>query len=343
MFFIKKIFSVIERPLLFIFSKSLSTGKVPDKLKVAKISPIFKNGDKLNVTNYRPISLLSNFAKILEKIVHTKLSFFPESKNLLSSDQFGFRSGHSTSHPAVHLMNYLAESMNKKHHAAAIFCDLAKAFDTCDHQVLIHLLKKKGIIGTELDWFKSYLNKRQQFVTVGGMSSDLSLIRLGVPQGSILGPLLFLIYIDNLPQSTDLTAFLFADDTIILASNPNMDTLMTKLNNGFRSVCTFFRNFKLSLNPTKTQYIIFTNSQQVHDLDTHVFINNNNEGQNDPRNIFEIRRIKQSDDVPAYKYLGVYFDPQLTFKFHFSQLLKKLNRAIYTLRTVKHFLPKESV
>jgi len=343
MYFIKKIFPVIEVPLMYIFRKSIATGKVPEKLKIAKISPIFKSGDNLNVTNYRPISLLSNFAKILEKIVHKKLSFFLESNNLLSKYQFGFRRGHSTTHPTTLLMNFLAEAFNKKHHAAAIFCDLAKAFDTCDHPILLNLLRKKGIQDTELEWFKSYLTNRKQFVSIGGVDSNLSLIKLGVPQGSILGPLLFLIYINDLPDSTNLPVFLFADDTVILASDPDPTTLIEKLNSGFKSVCTYFRNFKLSLNPVKTQYIVFSNSQMVHEMETHVYINNNNDNLPTNDNIFEIQRIKLTDKVPAYKYLGVYFDPTLTFKYHIQQIISKLNRALYLLRSVKNFLPKESL
>jgi len=341
--FIKKIFSSIERPLLHIFRLSISNGTVPDKLKIAKISPVFKNGDKLNVTNYRPISLLSNFAKILEKIVYVKLSKFLESNNLLSSKQFGFRPSHSTSHPSVLLLNFLTEALNKKLHAAAIFCDLAKAFDTCDHSILLHLMKKKGIQDTELSWFNSYLSNRTQFVSLGDIKSNLSIISLGVPQGSILGPLLFLIYIDDLPDSTNLPVYLFADDTVILACDRNLDSLIEKLNTGFRSVCSYFRNHKLSLNPKKTEYIIFSSSQLIHESETHVFINNNNPEQNDPSNIFEIKRINLDDETPAYKYLGVFFDPNLNFKFHIQKILSKLNRALYTLRTVKNFLPKSAL
>jgi len=343
MFFIKKIFNSIERPLLYVFSLSLKTGVVPEKIKIAKIVPVFKSGDKKLVTNYRPISLLSGFSKILEKIVHTRLSNYLESNNRLSSSQFGFRRGHSTSHPATLLLNYISQSFNQNKHVAAVFCDLAKAFDTCDHKILLHTLQKKGIRGVELSWFKSYLSNRKQYVSLGGISSNEGLIKLGVPQGSILGPLLFIIYMDDLPSLINEPLFLFADDTVLLTSDSNIDTLMQKINSEFGKVCTFFRKYKLSLNPDKTNYLIFSNSKAIHDASTHVFIDNNNEGENDPGLIHEIKRINISDKVPAYKYLGIYLDPCLSFKYHLQKLSTKLSRAIYLLRTAKNILPNNAM
>jgi len=295
------------------------------------------------VTNYRPISLLCNFSKILEKLVHTKLTGFLEGRGLLSLSQFGFRTAHSTTHPATHLMNFISEAFNNKQHVAAIFCDLSKAFDTCDHNILLKILHEKGIRGTELNWFKSYLSNRSQYVSLGGECSDKLLIKLGVPQGSILGPLLFIIYLDSLPTVTNNPLFLFADDTVLLASDSDIGSLTSKINREFKKVCHFFREHKLSLNPSKTQYIIFTNSQTVHQTPTRVFIDNNNTGEAKPEHLIEIERIYPASENSAYKYLGIYLDPSLTFKAHLQKIHTKLSRALYTLRSVKHFLPQEAL
>ena len=169
-------------------------GWFPLQFKIAKVIPIFKSGDKASMDNYRPISLLSAFSKILEKIVASRLLIFLNENDILSKWQFGFRGGHSTSHPMVHFINKVTESLNNKKHTIGIFCDLKKAFDTCDPNILLLKLKKYGIQGTELNWFKSYLSDRKQFVNIKNSSSPLLEIKLGVPQGSILGPLLFLLY-----------------------------------------------------------------------------------------------------------------------------------------------------
>ena len=217
--FLKQTISQLIDPILHIFDLSFSCSVVPAQFKIAKVIPIFKAGDSSSMDNYRPISLLSSFSKILEKIVALRLTAYLETNNILSKWQFGFRSEHFTSHPMIHFLNKITEALNAKRHTISIFCDLKKAFDTCNHDILFSKLEKYRIKNTELLWFKSYLTDRKQFVSIKNKSSPLLNIFLGVPQGSILGPLLFLIYINDLPLSSSFLSLLFADDTTLLLSH----------------------------------------------------------------------------------------------------------------------------
>ena len=247
--FIKKIIFQIIKPLHHIFTLSFEKGIVPSQLKIAKVIPIYKSGDRRSMDNYRPISLLTTFSKIIEKIVATRLTIFLNNNQIISKWQFGFRAQHSTVHPMLHYTNFLSKSFNEKKHSLSIFCDLKKAFDCCDHTILLSKLEKYGIRGTELAWFESYLFNRKQFVSINGKNSSLADIVIGVPQGSILGPLLFLIYINDLPLATKLFTLLFADDTTLLASADSVVSLCNFVNVEFKKVCDFFRANKLMLHP----------------------------------------------------------------------------------------------
>jgi hypothetical protein len=338
---LKKVHLSLITPLKHIFTLSLTTGHVPSDLKIAKITPIFKSGDCLDLNNYRPISLLSIFSKILEKIVCNRLTDHLETHSLLSNRQFGFRKNHSTTHPMTLLLNNLTNSLNSKKHSIVIFCDLKKAFDTCNHSILLSKLSSIGVRGTELQWFKSYLTDRQQFVTIDDTDSILLTILNGVPQGSILGPLLFLIYINDLPNCSNLLSFLFADDTALTASSDNLDELYTFANSEFQKLCTYFRLNKLSLHPDKTKYLHISHSATPPNHS--IFINNNNHNEHDQTKIHKLSRVLTDDNVPAIKYLGVYFDPQLNFKYHISQISKKLSNAIYSLKRAKNLLPPSTL
>ena len=154
MFLVWKAFYQILTPIHHVIKTSLMTGVVTSQLKIAKIIPIFKSGDRTLMDNYRPISLLNNFSKILEKVVYLRLSEYAESNNIITSAQFGFRKNQSTIHPLIHFVNDVSSALNKKHHAISIFCDLRKAFDTVDHHILLKKFKKIGVRGVELEWFK---------------------------------------------------------------------------------------------------------------------------------------------------------------------------------------------
>ncbi len=329
-------------PILHIFKLSFSSGTVPMQLKIAKVIPIFKNGDSQIMDNYRPISLLNTFSKILEKIVANRLAIFFNSQGLFTKWQFGFRPKHSTEHPMLHLLDRVSDALNDKKYTISIFCDLRKAFDTCDHEILLGKLNRYGVRGAELDWFRSYLSDRKQFISMGGANSDLTDITLGVPQGSILGPLLFIIYINDLPLCTEMLALLFADDTTLVLSDDNLDDLITKVNVEFKKVCDFLCANKLVIHPKKTNFILFTTTN-IGNRNIIINCNNNNDDQVFPHLIHPIERISLESETPAVKYLGVFFDPNLNFKFHINNLKNKLSRALYAIKMAKNLLDTESL
>ena len=343
MYLVKKLSFQLAKPLCHLINLSFSTGVVPTQLKIAKIIPIFKSGDPLCMDNYRPISLLSCFSKIFEKIACIRLSIFLENNKLLSDNQFGFRSNHSTVHPMLKFMNHVSNALNKKKHCIAIFCDLRKAFDTVDHEILFKKLERLGICGSTLKWFKSYLSERKQFVSIDGVLSDLLEILIGVPQGSILGPILFLIYVNDLPEWSNLLALLFADDTTLLASDDNIDDLILHVNSEFKKIVTFFRAHKLSLHPEKTQFILFTNSTIVKQKNIPLVINMNNHTLDNPGLIFPMKRISSSSDTPAVKFLGIYFDPDLNFKIQIRNISSKISKSLFILRRAKTFLSEKAL
>ena len=260
---VKKIYKELKAPLMRVFNLSLSTGIFPDKLKIAKVSPIFKNGEKDLLTN-RPTSVLPCFSKILERILYDRLySYLTESK-ILFKKHFGFRSGHSTDHALSELIDQICECFDEKKHFLGIFVDLSKAFDTVNHKILINKLENCGIYGKNLLWFKSYLSNRTQYLKYKynfneQESTNLLQIKCGVPQDSILGPLLFLIYVKDLSLvSKLLSPIMFADDTNLFYSHNNIKILFKNANDKLEKLSQWFKANKVSLNEGKTLFF-FTN------------------------------------------------------------------------------------
>ena len=217
--------------LTIIFNESLLQGIVPDVLKVSKVTPVDKGGEVMDPSNFRPISTLSALTQIFEKLVYKQLINYIEKHDILFQFQFGFRKGHSTAQAVSEIADNLREAIDNNLYTCGVFIDFSKAFDTVNHEMLLKKLESYGIRGMPLKWFTSYLNNRQQYVAIGHTESPRQAMTCGIPQGSTLGPLLLLLYINDLPNcSENLTFRIFADDTNLFASARDLKNLETLIN-----------------------------------------------------------------------------------------------------------------
>ena len=318
---LKLVSQEISYPLMLIFNISLSTGVHPDVLKLTKTVPIYKKGSRLTISNYRPISLLSNINKILEKIIHSRVEKFLEDNKCLYSLQFGFRRSHSTNHALVEITENIRKALDNKEFTAAVFVDLQKAFDTVNHEIILAKLEHYGIRNATNDWFRSYLHNRTQYVSINGIDSETETIRHGVPQGSVLGPLLFLIYINDLNFAIKYSkVFHFADDTNLLHSSKCLRTLKNQMNSDLNTLFQWLHANMISLNTDKTGFVIFhkTGTQRPS-----IFLKMGGS------------RINPSKYI---KYLGILIDENLNFSAHCSSLLSKLRRANGMLSKARHYI-----
>ena len=238
-----------------IINDSFLSGIFHNKLKIAKVIALYKKDSRDNPTNYCPISLLSVFSKLIEKIMYKCLYSFLD---ILHPSQFGFCEKHSTLHALIGMTETIKETIDNSMFGCGVFIDLQKAFDTVNHSILLKKLEHYGIRGVELDWFSSYLSNRKQYVSVNGATSDYLDITCGVPQGSALGTLLFLIYINDLPSiSKVLSFYLFADDTNIYFSSHDLFSLQKIINRELKKVKKWLDANQLGLNVEKTNFVIF--------------------------------------------------------------------------------------
>ena len=263
--------------------------------------------------------------------------------NLLNKHQYGFQRGRSTEHNLLHVVNFITNALNNGNYCIGIFLDLKKAFDVCSHSILLKKLKKFGIEGTALNWFSSYLSNRKQKVDINSNLSSEKLVNISVLQGSILGPTLFLCYINDLFTATELTTFLFADDTSGLAEGKNLKDLITFINVELQKLANWFRSNKMAVNIPKTKYIIFrTKGKKIDITNTPIIFNNNDIGVfQDPANVFELERVFLDNvckDHQTYKLLGVHFDEFLNFDKHSNYICAKLSRAIFCIKRASNKL-----
>ena len=248
---------VLTQILTFLFNKSLEQGVFPNALKITKIVPIHKGDSMFVMSNYRPISLLPIFSKILEKLMYTRVMEFILKYNILFENQFGFQKGMSTEFAINALVNNIVQCLENKQTGYCIFLDFAKAFDTVNHNILLKKLEHYGIRGIAHKWFTSYLSDRMQCTEIGNTQSKLEYIKCGVPQGSILGPLLFLLYINDIVLSSKVFKFnLFADDSLFFSHDKPHDAVNI-INCELEKISQWLAANKLSLNVGKSKLLIF--------------------------------------------------------------------------------------
>ena len=283
-------------PLAYIINMSLKSGVYPNLLKLVKVVPIHKDGSTQDINNYRAISLLSIFYKIIEKLMHKRLYTFLEDNNILYHNQYGFRKKNSTVYALIQITELIKASIDNGKFGYGIFIDLRKAFDTVNHKILLTKLEHYGVRGNMPHWFQSYLSNRKQYVLINGETSESLEINCVVPQGSVLGPLLFLLYINDLPNISKLLNFyLFADDTNIYYESSSLQELEKTINKELNKLYLWLNVNRLSLNIDKTNYIIFHPYNKP--MKQHITIKINK------------KAIQEKEGI---KYLGVLIDSTLS-------------------------------
>ena len=312
---------IFTNALAKIINKSFQQGIFPDELKIARVIPIHKEGPKSDVSNYRPISLLSTFSKIYEKLMHIRILGFLETNNSLVDTQYGFRPGRSCEHALLNAQNTLLESLNNKQISLLLLIDFSKAFDMVDHTVLLDKLHHYGIRGPALSWLKSYLSNRKQYVSVNNSDSSTMGITYGVPQGSILGPLLFIIYINDIPTIACFAKFvLYADDANIIITGSTIEDIENQLQCLTTKLVEWVQYNGLALNLKKTKYMIFSRSklELPHPL------------------IISQMPIERKFET---KFLGVIIDDSLNWSCHVKTVLSKMSRYVGIMYKIKKLLP----
>lgn len=325
---LKEIKEIIAEPLTYIFNLSISNGIWPKSLKVGIIKPLYKGGDKTQVINYRPISLISSIAKVYEKIIKRRIDSFLKKYNILSKMQFGFQNNISTEDAISYLTNNIYQSLdNNNEQILCLFIDLAKAFDTVSHQLLLKKLTNIGFRGNAYNLIESYLTSREQYVKIDKTDSYPKTVEYGVPQGTVLGPVLFNLYINDLfelPSKGEILSF--ADDTVIIYKDKNWKTVKSRAENDFKHIKQWFDYNMLTINYQKSTYLPFTSYK-------------NNLPNLGPLNInSDENNIILINEAECVKYLGIIIDRHLRWDLQVNSIIRKLRPLLFKFKYLKQFL-----
>ena len=321
----KKLSVVLSRPLIKLISTSFHLGLFPESLKIARITPIHKDGDHATPSNFRPISCLPYISKIYEKLMAKRLFSFNRKFSIITPTQFGFQPGISTSDALIKISELIYQSLDNKNHHISILLDIKKAFDCVDHTILLAKLERYGIRGIPLQWFKSYLSNRKCFTEIISIKSNMQTFNVGVPQGSILGPLLFLMYVNDLPLTSDLLhTQLFADDTIVSNYGHDLQDLIASTDTELDKIMNWTLTNKLTLNARKTELLLISN--RTNNFDSHMISLGN----------------ETIHPCTSCKYLGVHIDRNMTFTHHIDHVLKKISRHTGILYKIRDPLTQQA-
>ncbi|CDR00733.1 unnamed protein product [Oncorhynchus mykiss] len=306
---------IVATPITSLFNLSFISSEIPKDWKASVVIPLFKGGDTLDPNCYRPISILPCLSKVFESQVNKQITDHFESHHTFSAMQSGFRAGHGCTSATLKVLNDIITAIDKRHYCAAVFIDLAKAFDSVNHNILIGRLDSLGFSDYCLAWFTNYFSDRVQCVKSEGLLSGPLTVSMGVLQGSILGPTLFSVYINDVALAAgDSLIHLYADDTILYTSGPSLDTVLTNPQTSFNAIQLSFRGLQLLLNANKTKCMLFNQSLPP------------------PARPSSITTLDGSDleYVDDYKYLGVWLDCKLSFQTHIKHLQSKIISYIST-------------
>ena len=320
----KKTADILSPIICTLVNHSINQGVFPNVLKLARVIPLHKGGTKKDMKNFRPISILPILSKIFEKIMHKRLYNFFIKFGLLYSNQFGFLKNKSTVDAIIRFTDECYDVMNDNKSLISIYLDFSKAFDTIDHDLLCKKLHAYGIRGFANNWFISYLSCRKQFVQIDSNKSTCLELISGVPQGSVLGPLLFIIYINDMHKCTDLKLIHFADDSTAYIAGRDILTLTNSINSELVKIDKWVSANKLSLNAEKTNFSLFSNQKTFVIPDIHI-------------------RNSKIQRTSCHKFLGIMLDEKLNFQNHINSICLKISRSIGILWKISEFIPPSAL
>lgn len=321
---LKAIVDLLSEPLSRIMNNSLQNGTYPNILKIARVVPIYKSGDRENPSSYRPISVLSIVNTLFEKVIRSRLCRFLGSNDIICPEQHGFITNRSTTTAVFTLAQFVNSVLHDNEIAVSVFLDIKKAFDTVSHSILLKKLESYyGFTEKTLQLFSSYLAERKQCVVFDRISSGFRKITCGIPQGTVLGPMLFSLYINDLPSALSRKTIMYADDTALLFRGNSLCTLKKEITAELAQISAWFARNKLALNVAKTKYIIFHSRRKNLDY-SHLGLEIDN---------------APIERVSAFKYLGVLIDENLNWKDEVNYISRKLAFACFTLIKAKCYFP----